>query len=104
MLMLIPALLLLASTTLSAAEMTRYDCMTQTNREAMMSTAMQIMDAKERGVAERGLIELVLEQDGQPFRASALAAISEIYSRSRSISISSVADAMQIACHQAASE
>ncbi|MCH4563340.1 hypothetical protein MKP05_09380 [Halomonas sp. EGI 63088] len=99
---LLATLMLLTSTSLSAADMTRFDCMTHESREAMITTAMEVMDAKDRGVTERSLIELFLQQEGQPFRASLLAAVDEIYSSS--IPISSVADAMQLACHQAASE
>ncbi len=79
----------------------KQECMSAGAREAMIRNAMSIADAKERGMAERELLELALEQEGVAFRAAFLAGIDHVYSTD--LSASSVADAMQIECYNAAS-
>lgn len=82
-------------------EMTRQQCLAPAVRESMMRTALNMQDAKERGVTERTLLEYAFDREDDAFRASIIAAISEVYSR-RNPPISSVADAMQVACAEAA--
>lgn len=83
-------------------DLTRQECMAPDVRESMMKTAMNTRDAQQRGVTERSMLELAFEQEGAAFRASVIAAVSEVYSSD--MPISSVADAMQIACYEAASQ
>lgn len=80
--------------------MTAQQCMSQPWREKMLRSAMNIADARERGVTERDLIETVMGTEDPAVRATFLAGIDHTYAIN--IPLSSVADAMQAACYNAA--
>lgn len=81
-------------------QMTAQECMSQPWREKMLRSAMNIADAQGRGVTERDLIETVIDTEDPAVRATFLAGIDHTYAMD--IPLSSVADAMQAACYNAA--
>ncbi len=81
-------------------QMSAQECMSQPWREKMLRSAMNIADAQDRGVTERDLIETVIGAEDPAVRATFLAGIDHTYTMD--IPLSSVADAMQAACYNAA--
>ncbi len=74
--------------------LTREECMIC---EAMLRNAATIADTKERGVTERDLLDLALQHNGAAF----LSGIDHVFSKR--LSLSSIADAMQVECYNVAS-